>query len=98
MIFNGIEVYEAMYDKYKFIGPRLEVGNKIRLLYDDTSIKCPGCRALKKGVYNVTNVRQGVGKYTVYELVKDTKNSKYKHVYSQIAIDKAIQSTLIEIV
>lgn len=99
MKFNGTEIYAAFGDQKRFPVAALKVGQKIRFLFKDESTK-PDSRTtmISKGEYTITNVYPGVGGWTVYAFVKNTKNAKYIHRYSQIAIDKAIKQGFIEIV
>ena len=56
MKFNGIEYYEGMRDKYRYPNPKLKEGQKIKFLFDNEETAIPGCKKMKRGVYDVLKV------------------------------------------
>jgi len=99
MILNGIEISELRGDNKIYQTPKLKANEKIKLLYDDTSTKIPGCKKMKKGNYIIKKIRNTYfGKGQVYEIFSDRINAKYEFPINTIAIDKAIELNLIEII
>lgn len=95
MKFNGVDYYEGMGDKYKYTQPKLQVGDTIKLSYDDQEFVLPGCRRMKRGNYVVQQIRTSFGRKDslVYVLVKN--GAKYEFCMFTIPIDKAIDAGVI---
>ena len=90
MKFNGVEYYEGMGDAKRFPVATLRRGQVIKVLFDDETPPLPGSRRMKRGEYIVLSIVSGLMGGLSYRLAKNTKSSKYVHVYNTIAIDKAI--------
>jgi hypothetical protein len=87
MKFMGIDVFATLGDSKRFVIPKLKVGDKIEFLHNDESCKTPFKTVMiKKGVYTVKAINQGVN-WPTYHFVKNKKD----YVFCQVAIDKAIE-------
>jgi len=100
MILNTINVYEEKGDYQKYKHPKLKEKDIIQLLFDDTALQLPGYKNIKKGKYIVKSIKSAISMKDrmVYELLKCDNKSKNTFSFNTIAIDKAIELNLINII
>lgn len=90
MILDNKEYYAVRGDKVLYKTPLYKVGDKIKILFDDTDYKLKLTdKSVKKGNYTITkiiNEYMGNG-LLCYCFIKN--GSKYDYCFNTIAIDKA---------